>query len=95
MKIMPLHQTTSFGKCPEYYEVKEDHSKFYNLSTDQKLNVLFDTLNTNSKKLAYNQNKMQEFNKVAIKSVIANNSREGKMDGIISAERLCQLNTLA
>ena len=51
MKIMPL-QTQNFCASPEYYEVKENRDRFYELSTDQKLNVLFDTLNNSSKKLA-------------------------------------------
>ncbi|MBS5802898.1 MAG: hypothetical protein KIC80_07805 [Brachyspira sp.] len=94
MKIMPL-QTQNFCASPEYYEVKENRDRFYELSTDQKLNVLFDTLNNSSKKLASNQVKMQEFNKTAIKTLFSNASRDEKRDKMVSADRLCQLNTIA
>ena len=62
MKIMPL-QTQNFCASPEYYEVKENRDRFYELSTDQKLNVLFDTLNNSSKNLLQTRLKCRSLTK--------------------------------
>ena len=81
MKIMSC-QPQNFCASAEYHAVKNNRDTFYELSTDEKLNVIFDTLNSNSKK-------------ITLKTIFSNVPRDKKLDSLQSAERLCQLNTIA
>lgn len=94
MKIMSC-QPQNFCASPEYHVVKNNRESFYDMSTDEKLNVIFDTLNSNSRKISQNQNKIQEFNSNALKTIFSNTPKDKKLDSLKSAERLCQLNTIA
>ena len=94
MKIMSC-QPQNFCASTEYHAVKNNRDTFYELSTDEKLNVIFDTLNSNGKKITQNQSKIQDYNSNALKTIFSSISRDKKLDSLQSAERLCQLNTIA
>ena len=90
-KITPV----SFKASDEYYRVKQHPDSFYELSTDEKLNVLFDTLNRTGKAITKSQDKIRDYNTTAINTILEQSSRGEKQDKMKSAERLCRINTLA
>lgn len=85
----------NFKASEDYYRVRKNPDLFYELSTDEKLNVLFDTLNRTSKAITQNQNKIRDYNTSAINTILEPSSRGEKQDKMKSAERLCRINTLA
>ncbi len=94
---MKINQITpvNFKASEEYYRVKRNPDTFYELSTDEKLNVLFDTLTKTGKAITQNQDKIRDYNVTAIKTILEPSSRGEKQDKMTSAERLCRINTLA
>lgn len=94
---MKINQITpvNFKASDEYYRVRKNPDIFYELSTDEKLNVLFDTLHRTGKVITQNQDKIRDYNTKTINTIFEQTSRGEKQDKMKSAERLFTINTLA
>lgn len=71
----------SFGASQVYRDVILGRKNFYSLSTDDKLNVIYDKLNSLEKdhrSLSENQIKMNDFNKEAFDCLLAASSRNSR-----------------
>ena len=71
----------AFGSSQVYRDVILGRKNFYSLSTDDKLNVIYDKLNSLEKdhrSLSENQIKMNDFNKEASDSLLAASSRNSR-----------------
>lgn len=67
-----------FGTSQAYKDVLLEKKRFYSLSTDDKLDVLYDKLNSLEKDhrgLSENQIKMNDFNKHAFDCIVATSAR--------------------
>lgn len=71
----------AFGASQVYRDVLLGKRNFYSLSTDDKLNVIYDKLNSLEKdhrSLSENQIKMNDFNKEAFDCLLAASSRNSR-----------------
>lgn len=71
----------AFGSSQVYRDVLLGKRNFYSLSTDDKLNVIYDKLNSLEKDhrgLSENQIKMNDFNKEAFDCLLAASSRNSR-----------------
>lgn len=71
----------AFGSSQVYRDVLLGKRNFYSLSTDDKLNVIYDKLNSLEKdhrSLSENQIKMNDFNKHAFDCLLAASSRNSR-----------------
>ncbi len=71
----------AFGSSQVYRDVLLGKRNFYSLSTDDKLNVIYDKLNSLEKdhrSLSENQIKMNDFNKEAFDCLLAASSRNSR-----------------
>lgn len=71
----------SFGTSQVYKDVLLEKKSFYYLSTDDKLNVIYDKLNSLEKdhrSLSENQIKMNDFNKEAFDCLLSASSRNSR-----------------
>lgn len=71
----------AFGSSQVYRDVILGRKNFYSLSTDDKLNVIYDKLNSLEKDhrgLSENQIKMNDFNKEAFDCLLAASSRNSR-----------------
>lgn len=71
----------AFGSSQVYRDVILGRKNFYSLSTDDKLNVIYDKLNSLEKdhrSLSENQIKMNDFNKEAFDCLLAASSRNSR-----------------
>ncbi len=71
----------TFGSSQVYRDVLLGKRNFYSLSTDDKLNVIYDKLNSLEKdhrSLSENQIKMNDFNKEAFDCLLAASSRNSR-----------------
>lgn len=72
----------SFGTSQAYKDVLSGKSSFYSLATDEKIDVIYDKLNSlekDHKGLSENQIKMNNFNKHAFDTIAAGSSASSRI----------------
>ena len=77
MKINSIKGTVNFSANSSYSSVLAGRKSFYELSMDDKLDVLYDMLideKENFKTVSFNQQKVMNFNKRAFKYVLLNDA---------------------